>query len=181
MPQSKTLGKKSASNQTVDIPGKFIDQVTWNLCGTDELELASYSLIIVMRSLWLVIKIIVIQSRELFIYKIFFADFLVTGILFHILQIKLIANRWTRWRCLWKWVVVSSKMRASSRVCWYRLQPREQKPPPGTITLSNRSYYTKTCNDPTTTPQRSTVQRPHNERNHLRKPIPSISWPWARP
>ena len=26
MPQSKTLGTESASNQTVDIPGKFIDQ-----------------------------------------------------------------------------------------------------------------------------------------------------------
>ena len=40
--------------------------------------------------------------------------------------------------CLSKWVVVvSSKMQASSRVGRYRLQPKEQKPPPGTIIQRN--------------------------------------------
>ena len=43
--------------------------------------------------------------------------------------IKLIANRWTWGRCLWKGVVVPSEMRASSRVYRYSRQSREwQKP-----------------------------------------------------
>ena len=52
--------------------------------------------------------------------------------------------------CLSKWVVVSSKMRASRRVHRYQPQPREQKPPPGTITLRNSveilaNLYTHKC------------------------------------
>ena len=43
-----------------------------------------------MCSLWMVI----IQSSELLIYKIFFAYVLHRGMLFHILQMKLMANRW---------------------------------------------------------------------------------------
>ena len=51
--------------------------------------------------------------------------------------IILIANRWAWGRCLWKRVVVPSKMRASSRACRYPRQLREQQPPPGTVTLRN--------------------------------------------
>ena len=50
--------------------------------------------------------------------------------------IKLIANRWAWGRCLWKQVVVPSKIRVMSRACRYPCQLRERQPPPGTVTLT---------------------------------------------
>ena len=53
------------------------------------------------------------------------------------IHIKLIANWWAWGRCLWKLVVVPSKIRASSRAHRYPWQPRERQPPPDTVTLRN--------------------------------------------
>ena len=134
----KNLGTESASNPTVDIPWKFIDLVTWK-----SLNLNCYVFLVNCN---------IVQSHELLIYKIFFPYLyaLDRSMLFHILQIKLIANKWAWESFLWKRVVVSSKMWASSRVHSYPPQPREQKPPPGTETLRNSveiliNHYTNQC------------------------------------
>ena len=139
MSQSKTMRTESASNQTVDIPWKFMDLVTWKSLKS-------------LGNLWTRIGILQLNyhvfvlngnksnycSMSWFInLKTFFAHVLDRGMLFHILQIKLITNRWAWGRCPWKQVVVSRKIQASTRVRRYWPQPREHKPPPGNITQRN--------------------------------------------
>ena len=155
MSQSKTMRTESASNQTVDIPWKFMDLVTWKSLKS-------------LGNLWTRIGILQLNYHVFvlngnksnycsILWVINLQDFLCTYIvldtlfmLFRILQIKLIANRWARGRCLWKQVVVSPEIQDSSRVCRYWPQPREQKPPPGTITRRNSveiltNHYTHQC------------------------------------
>ena len=127
MPQSKILGLESAHNQTLD----SLDLVTWKSLKS-------------LGNWWTRIGILQLNDYHVFVVngsksnycsiswfinlKIFFAHVLDRGMLFHILQIKLITNRWAWGRCPWKQVVVSCKIQASSRVHQYWPQPREHKP-----------------------------------------------------
>ena len=189
------MGTESASNQTVDIPGKFVDQVTWKSLKSLWNWWARIGILQLNNNYCCVFVVTgnknnccsVSVSVQSYLFKRFSLQiFLLQAFCFTFCKLSSLpidelgegayeSGWWCQAKCE-PWAGCAGiDCNPESR--------NHHQAPSHWETAVTKTWNDPTTihNDPTTTPQRSTVQRPPNERNHLRKPIPSISWPWARP